>query len=88
MTIFITVLVIVLAVAGYIAYKIGAPGINKIKEAASQALDKIEPSIVEVKEIVEKAEKVAPKNETIKKATKAVKAAEEVVKKPKAKKIK
>jgi hypothetical protein len=88
MTIFITLVVIVLAVAGYITYKVGAPKLNKIKEAASQALDKIEPSIVEVKEILEKVEKVAPKNDLVKKAAKAVKTADETVKKVKTKKTK
>lgn len=88
MTIFITVLVIILAVTGYITYKIGAPDIDKIKKAASQALDKIEPAIEEVKEVVEKVEKAAPKNEVIKKAAKTVKTAEVAVKTVKAKKTK
>lgn len=84
----VILIVVILAVAGFVAYKVNAPKLDKIKTAASQALDKIEPAIEEVKEVVEKVEKVAPKNDIVKKATKTVKTADEAVKKVKTKKQK
>lgn len=84
----VILIVIILAVAGFVAYKTGAPKLNKIKSAASQAFDKIEPAIEEVKEVVKEVEKAAPKNDLVKKAAKAVKAADETVKKVKTKKTK
>jgi len=83
MTIFIILLGIVLAVAGYAAYKIGAPDLDKIKAAASEALDKIEPAIQEAEEVIEKAAKEIPANKVIAEVKEEVTAAKTVVKKVK-----
>lgn len=63
---FIT-LVIILAVAGYVAYKIGAPKFEEIKEVAEKAPEKIEPIVKEVREILEKAEITVSKKDASKK---------------------
>lgn len=84
----VILIVVILAVAGFVAYKVGAPKLNKIKDAVSETLYKIEPAIEEVKEVVEKVEKAAPKNDLVKKAAKTVKAADEATKKLKTKKTK
>lgn len=84
----VILIVIILAVAGFVAYKANTSKFNKVKDVVSETLYKIEPAIEEIKEIVTKAEKVAPKNELVKKATQAVKAADEAVKKVKTKKTK
>ena len=83
MAIFITVVVIILAVAGYAAYKIGAPDLDKIKASASQALDKIEPAIQEAEEVIEKAAKEIPANKVSAEVKEEVTAAKTVVKKVK-----
>jgi predicted AlkP superfamily phosphohydrolase/phosphomutase len=78
----------VLAVAGYAAVKIGTPDIKKIKEAANQALDKIEPTITEIEAVAKEVKKAAPKNKTITKAANTIEAAAETVKKTRTKKQK
>ena len=45
----------------------------KISKIASQVEETIAPAIEEIKEVVQKAEKAAPKNKTIKAASTAVK---------------
>lgn len=62
-------IVILLAAAGYAAYKINKQDIPSLKEAASEALDKIEPATKEAVEVKEVKE-VAPKAKATTKAKK------------------
>ena len=84
----VILIVIILAVAGYVAYRANTSKFNKVKDVVSETLYKIEPAIEEIKEIVAKAEKVAPKNEVVKTAAQAVKKTNETIEKVKTKKTK
>jgi len=86
MTIVVILILAALTAVGYNLYKKGTPNIDKLRAEAMQALDKIEPAIQEVEEIVKKAEQAIPENKVVKKAAKAVKAGAETVKKVKTKK--
>lgn len=83
MTILLIVVFVVVASAGYIAYKIGTPDITELKQMATKALDKIEPALHEASEILEKAEKAIPENEVLRDVTENVTMAAKKVKKEK-----
>jgi uncharacterized coiled-coil DUF342 family protein len=81
----LTLIIIVAVVAG-IAYFVTKNKIHlsSIKESIKETVEKVEtavaPAIEEVKEIVEKAEKVAPKNEIIAETKSTVETVAKVVK--------
>ena len=62
--------IIIIAIAVIVAVLLNKAKISKI---ASQVEETIAPAIEEIKEVVQKAEKAAPKNKTIKAASTAVK---------------
>jgi uncharacterized protein YoxC len=79
----ITVVVAIMAIWYVRTNKNVKTNIDKIKVEAMQALDKIEPAIAEVEEVVEKAKKISPKNAILEKASQEVGTVKEAVKKVK-----
>jgi hypothetical protein len=82
----ITVIIAIIATWYVKTNKNVKTNIDKIKAGAMQALDKIEPAITEVEEIVQKAKKVSPKNATLEKASEEISTVKKTVKKVKASK--
>lgn len=63
-------ILIVLCVAGYVAYQITKSKVASIDTSIAEALKKV---AKDVEEVTAKAEKIAPKNEVVKMAAKSVK---------------
>jgi predicted negative regulator of RcsB-dependent stress response len=66
-------ILVVLSVAGYVAYKITKSKVPSINSVDSFIADTLQKVTKDIEEVVAEAEKIAPKNEVIKTAAKAAK---------------
>lgn len=72
MTIVIILIALILAVAGYVTYRIGDVKPTEVKKVAEKVAEKLEPAVKKFDEVVEESKKPASENKvavkTVKKA--------------------